>query len=119
MGAKNGSFNLGEFEALVMMAVLRLRENAYGVTIRREIESVAGRAASIGAVYTTLDRMEEKGFVSGRLGEATPERGGKPKRYYKIEGAGLLALEQMREAQGRMLAGVNLGLMRNADGGAL
>lgn len=106
MAERNQRHYLGEFEAIVLMAVLRLREDAYGVAIRREIETVAGRPTSLGAVYTTLDRMEEKGFVSARLGEAKPERGGKAKRFYKVEGLGLAALDEMRQAQDRMLQGL-------------
>lgn len=85
--------HLGEFEQLVLLALVRLQDNAYGMTIRREIAERAGREVAIGAVYATLDRLEEKGFVSSRTGEPTPERGGRAKRYFKIEAPGLTALE--------------------------
>jgi PadR family transcriptional regulator, regulatory protein PadR len=69
MGKQN---HLGEFEQLVLLAILRLGSNAYGMAIRREIEERAGRKTSIGALYLTLDRMEQKGFVASETGEATP-----------------------------------------------
>ena len=71
--------NLGEFEILVLAALIRLGADAYGVTIRREIEERANRSVSIGALYSTLARMEEKGYIGSRVGEATPERGGRAK----------------------------------------
>ncbi len=91
---------LGEFEELLLLALLRLRDNAYGVTIRQELETVTGRATSIGAVYTTLERLEQKGYVSSYRGEATPERGGRAKRYFKIDGAGIQALNDAERVRG-------------------
>jgi PadR family transcriptional regulator PadR len=85
---------LGEFEQLVLLAILRTREDAYGMMIRREIEKQTGRKTSIGAVYLTLERMEEKGLVSSDLGEATPERGGRAKRFFTISASGRQALKQ-------------------------
>lgn len=107
---------LGEFEALVLMAVLRLGENAYGKTIRQTVEERAGRTAVIGAIFATLERLEQKGYVSSRRGEPTPERGGRAKRYFKIEGAGVAALEEMQRAHQRMLEGVKLGALLPAGG---
>src|ERR687889_62857 len=92
----------GGFEALVLMAVLRLGENAYGKTIRQEVEERGGRTAAIGAIYTTLDRLEQKGFVSSWQGEPTPQRGGRAKRYFRVEAAGVAALEEMQRAHERM-----------------
>lgn len=97
---------LGEFEQIVLLALLRLGENAYGMAIRREIEERANRATSLGAVYTTLERLEDKGFVSSSLGEATPERGGKPKRFFKIKASGASALRRTLEAQALMVRGL-------------
>lgn len=97
---------LGELEQTVLAAVRRLRENAYGMTIRREILDRAGRDVSIGAVYATLERLEKKGFVSSRTGEATPERGGRAKRYFRIEGSGVHALEASWQAVDRMRDGL-------------
>jgi len=93
---------LGEFEQIVLLALLRLRDNAYGMTIRREILKRTGREVSIGAVYATLDRLEQKGYVSSRQGEATPERGGRAKRYFRIEAPGRRALNSSRETIARM-----------------
>jgi DNA-binding PadR family transcriptional regulator len=85
---------LGRFEEIVLRALVRLREKAYGVPIRREIAERTGREVSFGAVYTSLDRLQRKGYVSSRLGEATPERGGRAKRYFRIEAPGKRALNE-------------------------
>ena len=84
---------LGEFEQMVLLSVLRLGEHAYGVAIREELEAVAGRKPSSGALYTTLDRLERKGLIESREGETSHERGGRPRRYVKVtpEGHALLA----------------------------
>ena len=84
---------LGEFEQMVLLSIMRLGEDAYGLAIKDELESVAGRVPSSGALYTTLDRMERKGFLESHAGESTPERGGRPRRYVRLtaEGHALLA----------------------------
>ena len=83
---------LGEFEQLVLLAVLRLGEDhAYGMKIQLEIEGHTGRSCSLGALYTTLDRLQEKGFVSSRTGDPTRERGGRAKKFFKVEAAGATA----------------------------
>jgi len=87
---------LGEFEQLVLWALVRLRENAYGMTIRRELEERTRRVVSIGSVYATLDRLEEKGYVRSRPGEATPERGGRARRYFALTATGAAALSAAR-----------------------
>ncbi|MCI0436495.1 MAG: PadR family transcriptional regulator [Gemmatimonadetes bacterium] len=90
-----GRAALGEFEMLVLFAVLKLeREGAYGVPIRDEIEARTGRVVSTGAVYTALDRLSERGLVSSEVGEPTPERGGRRKRLYHLEAAGAEALSE-------------------------
>lgn len=89
---------LGEFEQMVLLAVLRLGDNAYGVTIRAEIEARTGRAVSRGAIYVTLDRLEAKGYLRSWLAHPTPERGGKGKRVCQVEQAGLVALRASRRA---------------------
>ena len=99
--------SIGEFEQLILFALLRLGDNAYGVTIRREIESRTGRNVSSGAVYTTLERLEAKGYVSSVTGEPTPERGGRRKRFYQLEPAGAKALGQSYDAVRRMAQGLN------------
>jgi|ERR1044071_2137368 DNA-binding PadR family transcriptional regulator len=83
---------LGEFEKAVLLALMRLGDDAYGVTIREELATRLEREVSIGAVYTTLGRLEEKGFVSSILGSPTPERGGRAKRFFHIEADGAEAL---------------------------
>jgi PadR family transcriptional regulator PadR len=97
----DGSDRLGPFEEIVLLALLRLRET-YGVPIRREIAERTGRDVSFGAVYTTLERLERKGYVSSRVGESTPERGGRAKKYYRIEAPGIKALERSQETIIRM-----------------
>ncbi len=73
---------LGEFEEIVLLAIMRLRDNAYGVTIWQTVEEVAERPTSIGAIYTTLERLEQKGFVSSWQGEPTAQRGGRAKTWW-------------------------------------
>ena len=97
---------LGEFEQLVLLAVLRLKDDAYAVPIRQEIEDRTKRSAARGAVYITLDRLEEKGYLKSRLGEGSPERGGRPRRYYTVCPAGVRALEQSWTALRNMWAGM-------------
>jgi PadR family transcriptional regulator, regulatory protein PadR len=82
---------LGEFEQLVLLAILRLGDEAYGMKIRQEL-GAAGRSASLGAVYITLERLEEKTYLSSKVGDPTPERGGRGKKYFQVEGSGLMAL---------------------------
>src|SRR5947209_1807069 len=100
---------LGRFEEIVLLALVRLRENAYGVTIRREIAERTGRDVSFGAVYTTLERLQRKGYVSSRVGDPTPERGGRAKRYFRIEASGTRALERSQEVIANMGGIVHVG----------
>lgn len=97
---------MGEFETLVLLAVLRLGNDAYGMEVRAEIEKRTGREISYGAVYTALDRLERKGFVSFQLGEATPERGGRARKYFRVEAAGREALRAAHRAMEMMWDGV-------------
>ena len=98
---------LGEFEQIVLLAVARLEEHGYGVTIREEIERQAGREVTIGAVYATLSRLEEKGFAASWEGEAEARRGGRARRHYRIEPAGIRALQAARGMMDRMWDGVD------------
>ena len=98
---------LGEFEHLVVLAVLRLGSQAYGVTVRQEIESRTRREVSIGAVYATLDRLEAKGYVKSRLGDPTPERGGRSKRFFEVTAKGLTAVNRAQRALESMSKGLN------------
>ena len=89
----NPSSPLGEFEQLVLLAVMRLEDGAYAVPIRREIEDRTSRNVARGALYVTLDRLEEKGYLKSWLADATAERGGRAKRFYEVRPAGAEALE--------------------------
>ncbi|MDQ3816211.1 MAG: PadR family transcriptional regulator [Acidobacteriota bacterium] len=100
---------LGHFEEIVLLAVLRLREDAYGAKIRQKVAEATERDVSIGAVYATLDRLERKGYLKSWQGEATPERGGRAKRYFKVEGAGVQALNDSATARNRLAKGLDLG----------
>lgn len=97
---------IGQFEQHVLSALLHLRNNAYGVNIRREISERTNRNVSLGAVYATLDRLEGKGFVSSWKGEPTPERGGRAKKYFKISAPGERALRHSHETSDRMREGL-------------
>jgi PadR family transcriptional regulator, regulatory protein PadR len=99
--------SVGEFEQLVLFAIIRLEADASAVTVRQAIESRTGRAISSGALYTALDRLEARGFVSSRLGEPSPVRGGKRKRLYTIEPAGARALTRSYEALQKMASGLH------------
>jgi DNA-binding PadR family transcriptional regulator len=99
---------LGEFEHIVVLALLRLGERAYGVTVRQEIEFRTKREVSIGAVYATLDRMETKGYVKSRLGDPTPERGGRSKRFFRVTAKGVAAVNRTQKALQSMTEGLSL-----------
>jgi PadR family transcriptional regulator PadR len=104
----NKSFSLGEFEQIVLLAILRLEDSAYGVTIQSEIEACAGRKTTPGALYTTLDRLEHKGLLGSRCGESTPARGGRAKRFYSVTTEGRHRLVNAQAAFHRLLGGLNL-----------
>src|ERR1700731_3448564 len=89
---------LGEFEQIVLLALLRLQKNAYGVPIRQEIERRTKRSVSVGALYSTLDRLEAKGYVASWFAEPTEERGGRSKRYFRVEPLGLKAVKRSQHA---------------------
>jgi PadR family transcriptional regulator, regulatory protein PadR len=97
---------LGEFEQLVLLALLRLGDEAYGMAVRREIEARAERAVSIGAVYATLDRLESKGLVRSRIDGGSEDRGGRMRKCFTLTGAGARSLERSQHALRRMLAGL-------------
>jgi PadR family transcriptional regulator, regulatory protein PadR len=97
---------LGDFEQLILFALIRLGADAYGVTIRAQIEARTGRAVSPGALYTALDRLEKRGLVVSRLGDPTPQRGGKRKRLYTLQPAGERALARVYESMRLMANGV-------------
>ena len=101
-----GRKHLGELEQLVMMAVLQLGDTAYGTAILRELNDRGNRKISPGGLYAILDRLESKGFVASILGDPTPGRGGKPKRFVSITERGLLSLREARAAWMRMSEGL-------------
>lgn len=102
-----GTF-LGELEQLVLLAVARLGDEAYGMSIRREIAERTSRDVAIGAVYSALDRMERKGHVSSRVGEPTAEPGGRARRYYRMEASGRAALKRSLDIINNLLDGLEL-----------
>ena len=97
---------LGDFEQLVLMGVLRLADEAYGAAIREEIHARSGRDVSINAGYTTLDRLESKGFLKSWVGEPTPQRGGRRRKFYALRPAGVAALRQAYHAFTAMADGL-------------
>jgi PadR family transcriptional regulator, regulatory protein PadR len=97
---------LGEFEQLVMLALLRLGPDAYGAAVCSEIEKRGGRGVSVSAVHTTLDRLEQKGLVKSRVGEPTPQRGGKRKRHYEVAAFGMKALQASYRSLRKMADGL-------------
>jgi PadR family transcriptional regulator PadR len=98
---------LGEFEYLLITAAARLGEDAYGAAIRLEIEGATKRRCSIGALYTTLDRLEAKGFLKTWMGDPTPQRGGRPKRMVRVTAKGIQAATAFYDAVTRVSRGVS------------
>lgn len=98
---------LGGFEKLLLLAILRRRDDAYGAALFEEIEERTGRAVSPGSVYVALRRLEKKGLIRGRRGDARPERGGRPKKHYRLEPAGLEALRETRREWDAMAEGLD------------
>jgi len=96
----------GGFELQVLLTAVRLGADAYGVPIADTIETASGREVAAGSIYITLDRLEEKGLVTSRLGESTPERGGRAKTYFQVTGKGLRAVRQAQRTLVRLWAGV-------------
>ena len=103
---------MGEFEYLLLTAAARLGEDAYGATIRREIEDAIRRSCSIGALYTTLDRLEAKGFVKTFMGDPTPQRGGRSKRMVRVTPKGSRAAAEFYAAVMRVSRDVSWGAAR-------
>jgi PadR family transcriptional regulator, regulatory protein PadR len=97
---------LGSLEHIVLLAVLRLGDNGYGIMVRREIETATGRDLSIGAIYATLARLESKGFIQSFTGEPTAERGGRAKRYFRVTADGKSTLRNTHDVIHKMSAGL-------------
>lgn len=100
--------SLGTTQQLVMLAALRLDDDAYGATIQEELERTAGRSLAISTVYVTMERLEKRGLVESWLGEPTPTRGGKAKRFYRLTEAGIQSLREARAELDRMWSGVTV-----------
>lgn len=98
---------LSDFEQLVLLAVVRLEDEAYGVTVRREIEKRSGRSASTTATYAALERMEQRSLVESWVGEATPVRGGRAKKHFRLTARGAHALRAARAEMARMWDGLD------------
>ena len=106
---------LGEFEHLVLLAVLRLGEEAYAVPVRETIATHSGRSVARGALYTTLDRLEQKRLLRSTMGDALPERGGRPRRYYTVTPAGLASIRAARAAIDNLSRGISLDLAKKVS----
>jgi len=89
---------LGEFEQFLLLSILKLGDNAYGSTIRQLLADIIKRDVTIGALYTTLERLEKKGLVDSKMGEVTQERGGRAKKYFKVTAKGEYALKRSKQA---------------------
>src|SRR5262245_14188600 len=94
----SNAVHLGQFDLMVLLAVMRLGDDAYGVTIAGELEEQTGREVVIASVYATLERLQDRGLVSSSLGAATPERGGRAKRYFRITSAGVREVRDTRQS---------------------
>jgi PadR family transcriptional regulator PadR len=94
--------NLGELELMILLTVINLGEEAYGVPISREIEKHLGRDVSLGSVYAALERLAARGLVASRLGDSTPERGGKARRYFRVTKVGLRQMQETRRVLQQM-----------------
>src|ERR1700676_5767690 len=103
-----GRDSLGEFEHIIVLALIRLHDRAYGVSVRQEIEVRTRREVSIGAVYATLDRLEVKGYVKSHRGDPTPERGGRSKRFFRVTARGMAAVNRTHRALQKMAEGLDL-----------
>ena len=97
---------LGNFDLMLLLALLRLGDDAYGVTIARELEEQTGREVVVASVYATLERLQERGLVTSNLADPTPERGGRAKRYFRITGAGLREVRDARRSLMNLWKGV-------------
>ncbi len=106
--------HLGEFEQLVLLALVRIGGNGYGMEVRRELQATSGRDVAIGAVYGTLERLEAKGYASSLYSDPEPSSGGKPRRTFKIEENGQVALQASRALLDRMWQGVSFDTRQEA-----
>lgn len=108
MSISNPNKNLGEFEQLILLAILRVNNKSHGSQIADTIEQYGNRNTNFGALYTVLSRLEQKGLVVSEVGEATAKRGGRSKKYFKVTGAGEIAVKQSVNTILNMSKGLNL-----------
>jgi len=101
---------LGEFEQFLLLSTLKLGDNAYGSTIRQLLADIIQRDVTIGALYTTLERLEKKGLLESKMGEATQERGGRAKKYFKVTAKGQYALKRSKQALTSMWENITINL---------
>jgi DNA-binding PadR family transcriptional regulator len=106
MAYNAGTMNLGEFEHVVLLAILRLGDNAYAIPIREEIEERTGRTVARGALYTALERLESKRCLRSRMSDPLPERGGRSRRYFTVTPAGMAAIRTSRRSLLKMWQGL-------------
>jgi len=99
---------LGELELMILLALVRLGDDAYGVPISKELLELAGREVALGSVYAGLDRLERKRFLTSKMGDPTPERGGRAKRFFRVTPAGIRALKTTRTALINLWTGIPL-----------
>jgi DNA-binding PadR family transcriptional regulator len=99
---------LTDFELMVLLAILRIGEDAYGVPIAREIDATGRRTVAIAAVYAALERLEDRGLVSSSLGDPTPERGGRAKKFFQVTGAGVRLVREAHEGLTAMWRGLSV-----------
>ena len=107
------SDTLGEFEQVILLAIVHLGAEAYGTAIRREIETRTGREIAVGALYTSLERLERKGYVGSTMSAPTPQRGGRARRQFEIHPDGAAALKRSRELLAKMWDGLTPNLRRS------
>jgi PadR family transcriptional regulator, regulatory protein PadR len=93
---------LGEFELMILLTIMRLGDDVYGVPLSKELSALRGRDVALGSVYAALDRLELKGLVASSLGEPTPERGGRAKRYFRVTKQGLRAVQETRRVLSKL-----------------
>lgn len=105
---EDNSSPLGEFEHIVLLTLVRLGDEAYGMAVRSTIHGLIGRDISIGAIYTTLERLQAKGYVKSRMGEATATRGGRAKKYFEVTGKGRKALRNVRDNLNILWQGIQI-----------
>lgn len=98
--------HLTDFELIILLAILRIGDDAYGVPIAKEIERTAKRSALLGAIYTCLDRLEANGLVTSTYGDPTPERGGRAKRFFKVTAKGVRAVKETQRAFTALWSGI-------------